>query len=292
MAVCRAARLERLEWTGGFHFTSFGSRIGIRVNDASALERLPRHLPPASKPTEAGSVDRLYSLLTTPRHPRALSPRIDRLYVDGHRLARTVDRDEAFSVLESGLELSVSRNARGYLFVHAGVVGWRGRAVLIPGRSRSGKTSLVAALVRQGAVYLSDEFAVLDPEGRVHPYPRALSIREPGRERPRSCPVEELGGHAGAGPLPVGCVVFTRYREGSRWNPRPVAPGRSVLGLLDNTVLAQIEPRLSLSTLCRAIVGAAAIRSPRGDAREAARRLLDEACRLHTLMATRDGITP
>jgi hypothetical protein len=241
-----------------------------------AMERLPRHLPPASEPTDAGTVDRLYSLLTTPRHPRASCPRVYRLYVDGHRLVRTVSRDEAFSALESGLELSVSRNARGYLFVHAGVIGWRGRAMLIPGRSRSGKTSLVAALVREGAVYLSDEFAVLEPQGRVHPYPRALSIREPGRGLPRSCPVEELGGHAGAGPLPVGCVVFTRYREGARWNPRPVSPGRTVLGLFDNTVLAQAEPRLSLSTLCRAIVGAAAIRSPRGDAREAARRLLHQ----------------
>src|ERR687894_479249 len=50
------------------------------------------------------------------------------------------------------------------------VVARGGRALVRPGPSLSGKTTLVAALVRSGAAYLSDEFAVLDPEGRVHPY--------------------------------------------------------------------------------------------------------------------------
>ena len=55
---------------------------------------------------------------------------------------------------------------------HAGVVGWRGRAIVIPGRSHAGKSTLVAELVRRGAVYYCDEFAVLHETGRVHPYRR------------------------------------------------------------------------------------------------------------------------
>jgi hypothetical protein len=66
----------------------------------------------------------------------------------------------------------VAENARRWIFVHAGVVAWRGQAIVIPGATQSGKTSLVAALVRAGAEYFSDEYAVFDARGRVHPLPR------------------------------------------------------------------------------------------------------------------------
>ena len=64
------------------------------------------------------------------------------------------------------------------MFVHAGVVAVDGRALLLPGGSFTGKTTLVAALLRAGAQYGSDEYAVLDEAGLVLPaYPRPLSIR-------------------------------------------------------------------------------------------------------------------
>jgi hypothetical protein len=82
-------------------------------------------------------------------------------------------------VLESEIRQTVAKGAARRTFVHAGVVGWNGRAILVPGRSRSGKTTLVAELVKAGAQYLSDEFAVLDGRGRVHPFAKPLSIRGP-----------------------------------------------------------------------------------------------------------------
>ena len=43
------------------------------------------------------------------------------------------------------------------------IVTWgRGRAIVIPGRTFSGKSTLVAELVRAGATYYSDEYAVED----------------------------------------------------------------------------------------------------------------------------------
>jgi hypothetical protein len=42
--------------------------------------------------------------------------------------------------------------------------------MVLPGKSFAGKTTLVAALVRAGAEYWSDEYAVLDANGDVHPY--------------------------------------------------------------------------------------------------------------------------
>src|SRR5277367_3536052 len=42
--------------------------------------------------------------------------------------------------------------------VHAGAVLWRGRALLLPGGTHAGKSSLVTELLRRGATYYSDEY--------------------------------------------------------------------------------------------------------------------------------------
>src|SRR4051812_29443271 len=45
------ADLDRLGWNGGVPFTCHGVRVGIRVDDPSRWERIPRHLPPGWMPT-------------------------------------------------------------------------------------------------------------------------------------------------------------------------------------------------------------------------------------------------
>jgi len=76
----------------------------------------------------------------------------------------------ATEAVESWAQLTVATLAKGLIFVHAGVVGWQNRAIVIPGRSLSGKTTLVLALVEAGTDYYSDEYALFDSEGRVHAY--------------------------------------------------------------------------------------------------------------------------
>lgn len=64
--------------------------------------------------------------------------------------------------------------------VHAASVSLGGRAVVIPGRSGAGKTTLALALALAGWTYLSDEVAAIGPGGDVvHPYPRPLAL-DPG----------------------------------------------------------------------------------------------------------------
>jgi hypothetical protein len=156
-------------------------------------------------------------------------------------------------------------------------VGWRGRAIVIPGRSRSGKTTLVAELVRAGAAYLSDEFAVLDARGRVHPFPKTLSIRGDG-----GCDVhvqrksaEDLGGVRGQEPLPVGLVVLAQHRRGAAWRPETLSAGQAVIEMLAHTVPARLRPAESLRALERAVAHATVVRGERGEARELAPRLLE-----------------
>jgi hypothetical protein len=189
--------------------------------------------------------------------------------VEGQLAARELTHAQALDVLESELQLSVARLARPQVFVHAGVVAVNGRAILVPGRSGTGKTTLVRALVEAGATYYSDEYAVLDREGRVHPYPRRPSVRvRAGKER------HPVPRRRGRGASTVALVVETRYSAEGRWAPVALSTGEIVLALLANTVPARDRPAEVLAVLARAAGRARGIRSDRGAAARTARALV------------------
>jgi hypothetical protein len=178
-------------------------------------------------------------------------------------------------IFETDLRLYVAESARRRVFVHAGVVGWRGRAILIPGRSFSGKTTLVAELVRAGAIYYSDEYAVLDSKGYVHPFSQPLSLREPGSARQTRCTVEALGGRRGVKPLPVGVIIVSQYKAGARWRPRHLSGGLGAMALLNNTVSVRRQPEVAMNTLQKAVSDATILRGVRGEASEIVASVLD-----------------
>ena len=271
-------RIDRLAWRAGTCFDAYGLRVGVRFNDPALLERLEPHLPPGWRPCASPEVDRIFSVWVWPRGARARA--IGRVYAGGRRRALAKDLGQVFEVLESEMRFSVAAGAQGRTFVHAGVVGWRGHAILVPGRSRSGKTTLVAELVKSGALYYSDEFAVLDGRGRVHPFAKSLSIREGGcarHEVVRRRRAEELGGSCGEQPLPVGLVVLASYRPGAEWRPATLTRGQAVLEMLAHTVPARLRPEASLAALERAVACATVLRGERGAASEVAARLLRQA---------------
>jgi hypothetical protein len=188
-----------------------------------------------------------------------------------------MDLEELFETLESSLHFNVAVGARHRIFVHAGVVGWRGRAIVIPGRSMSGKTTLVAELVRAGATYYSDEFAAFDIHGRVCPYARPLMVREEeSKDRQKRYSVEALGGRTGIKPLPVGLVAVTAFQAGTQWRPHALTPGQALLALMDNTVLARLQPETALKFLQPVALGATVLEGRRGEARDVVERLLNE----------------
>ena len=162
------------------------------------------------------------------------------------------------------LELWVAEHAADRIFVHAGVVAIDGRALLLPGRSTCGKTTLTAALLAAGAAYGSDEYAVLSQDGRVHPYPRPLEIRNgAGRSR---VPAAEMGAATFAGPLPVAAVAQLRYQPGSGYRVEPISAAVAVLRLFDNTVCAQSRAAEALDTLMAATHDIVAVAGARGEA--------------------------
>lgn len=255
-------------------FRAYGLTIGFRSSNPSVMEQVLGRLPVGWKATSQMSVDRLYSLIAPDQRPGGRVRRFFLLYSDIIRLVRTMDLKEALNVFETDLEVYVAERARTRLFVHAGVVGWRGKAILIPGESGSGKSTLVQALVRAGATYYSDEYAVLDHRGRVHPFPRPLSLRPPGRKTSRKKAVQAVPGNAGTEPLPIRLIVLTVYRSGKHFRPRRVSQGTAVLELLRHTVAARRRPRTALATLRHAVGVSTTFRTPRGEAEAAAESVL------------------
>jgi len=251
-----------------------GRHIGFRTDLPGLMPRIQERFPPGWKPSVRTRMRRVYSLRVAGQSqggPR----KTHNLYMNGARLARSRDLEVLLDLMESDLQLYVAERATRRIFVHAGVVGWRGNAILIPGRSFSGKSTLVAELLRQGATYYSDEYAALDDEGRVHPFLRPLALRgeDPAARPARHVPAD-FGAESGRGPLPVGVVAFAHFKPGVRWRPRLLTPGQGVLALLENTVAARRRPKTAFRVLRKAVSGAQLLKGARGEAADIARALL------------------
>ena len=131
--------------------------------------------------------------------------------------------------------------ARGVLFIHASVVAFGNSLLLIPGRSRAGKSTLAAEALRRGATYFSDEFAVMGADGLVHPYPRHLQIRRAEGGIERVDPVLLSGHDVAREPLPASAILLTSYVAGAAWEPKRLRSSQAALRIIDNTIRARLD---------------------------------------------------
>jgi hypothetical protein len=255
-------------------FEVFGMEMRICTNSPELLERIEQMMPPGWRRRPRSETQHRLGLLAEDND-------IYSIYNDGICIHDAPGREYALIMMDSQIQGHVALMAPDYIFIHAGVVAVGDRAIVMPGMSFAGKTTLVRALVEAGAVYYSDEFAVLDETGRVHPYAKRLSVRPPEDEnRVISDPtveydVEQLGGVAGARPLRVGMVVATRYVPGTEWDPQELTAGAGALAVLEHAVPARSRPEQTLRVLSRALNGAIVLKGERGEADEFAGVLLD-----------------
>jgi hypothetical protein len=248
-------------------FDSFGVRLRVTADTPEVLNRLPALLPPYAELCPPSTAEGSIAVLGRPGGPYDF-------LIDGSPVTQGIDLDFALTLLEAQLRIYVGLRAENRIFVHAGVVAHEGRGIVIPGRSFAGKTSLVLALVQAGALYYSDEFAVLDEQGLVHPYAKPVSVR--GEDDIQSDhDIERFGGIAGAEPLEVGTVVFTEYRPGAEWNPAELSPGRGALSMFANTLAALKRSEEAMRTITLAVDGALLLEGERGEASEMAQPLLE-----------------
>lgn len=246
--TAESSDLRQQEESADFSFVSYGVRIGIRCSSPAALDELRTCLPPTWR-TASGRVDHVCTVHVAGEEPRGTH----RVYADGVLELETDNWRGILHLVENQLYLWVAEHAKKRIFVHAGVVARNGRALVLPGKSFAGKTTLVRALLRAGATYYSDEAAVLDEEGLVHPYPRQLGVREGGDLVPQRYAAGALGAKVGRKAVPIGAVVLSEFQEGAVWRPKQLSPGQAVLALLLNTVPARAQPDLALNVLSRIV---------------------------------------
>ena len=238
MPQCRAA----------LSFTCCGVCIGIEAPQAF-IDVLPSNFIPGSSGNNS------------------VKPGVTFVVSIGERITILEDRNsrgnfttwrEALEVLEGSAHEAIAARATTHAFVHAGVVAVDGKAILIPGRSFAGKTTLVMALVDAGATYYSDEYALIDSHGLVHPFVRTPRVRQ---NLGKTVVINDLT----PPPVPAGLVLMTKYEPNAAWRPKSLSVSRCLFGLIDNSVGVRSYPELYLGRLKELAMTARAYSSVRGD---------------------------
>ena len=244
---------------------SYGVKISIEVAEAHQkqllLDRLKDVLPINFTVLSPGAKTKIEFFVKSGKKGKFLLFKGDEKVLSDTEEAMLLER------LDSQIRLTVAEFAVDHVFVHSGVVEWKGKAIMIPASSYDGKTTMVTELVKKGATYYSDEYAILNKKGMVTPFPKTLSIREEASNgRQVEYPVETFGGKKGVKPLPIGMVLVTKYKKGSHWKPEVLTRGEGVLEIISHTVPIRNDPEFSLTVLNKVVENALIVKSNRGEA--------------------------
>jgi hypothetical protein len=179
--------------------------------------------------------------------------------------------------------------------VHSAAASWKGIGVLLPAPADSGKTTLVAGLVRAGFSYLTDEAAPIDPvRSWVIPYPKPLSMESASIKAIRGLAVNlppeyrlgttiqyqvrpsDLRRRSIGRACPVALVVAPKYESRHVTRLDPISRAEALTLLAQNSLnLARFGSRDGLATLARAVQRAKCYRLQMADLNEAVRLILE-----------------
>jgi hypothetical protein len=245
---------------------AYGARLAISAPNHELLRRVVAGLPRGwDVPAEAvrpADVEWRFDVLHDASGYRVRDG-------DGHERP-CVDLELAIWMLRTEIRRFVGYHTPDLVFIHAGVVAQMNRAVVLPGHSFAGKSRLVEALVRRGAEYYSDEYAMIDKSGLVAQYREPLAIRTPeGKEE------LDVSPEVTQPRVRVGLVAFAMYMPGAVWSPRQLTSGEGLVTAMQHTVPARDRPAETLATLKLAFADAMILQGDRGEADETAAALLE-----------------
>ncbi|MCZ3386142.1 MAG: hypothetical protein LH630_04060 [Actinomycetia bacterium] len=136
--------------------------------------------------------------------------------------------------------------------LHAGAVQLAEATLVLPAPMDSGKSTTVAAMVRRGFTYLTDEIVELTARGEIHrSYPKALSLDRSsidllgGIPEPFAGAAREPQWHVPAGwlgpapeprlPTTVAALIFPVYTPQTASELVPMTPGEAAVSLAEST---------------------------------------------------------
>lgn len=184
---------------------------------------------------------------------------------------------QAFPMLEWGLNWCISSHCHQYLTIHAAVVERAGRAMILPAPPGSGKSTLCAGLAFSGWRLLSDELTLIEPNtGAVVPVPRPISLKNasidvlrafaPGATIGPAVHETIKGSVAHVKPPVEGVlraketakprwVVLPRYAAGAEAHLKPLSKGAAFMQLVDNSFNYNVHGRQGFDALASLIEG-------------------------------------
>lgn len=246
-----------------YGFTVYGVKVGIETNRKYLLDDIKAQLPEIF-PVEFSEIkyveaERFFAI-------KHIGNEAYKLYFDNEEPEEGTLRLRCVNYFLSHLRIKTVEYAESKVFLHAGVVGWNGEAIIIPGNSHDGKTTLVKELVKIGAEYYSDEYAVLDENGFVHPFPKTLSVRGIIDDYSQKEIKAEEFGQTGIEPIPVGLVLITKYEKSAKFKPEKLSKGKAILEILPHTLPIRFNAEFSLFVLNKILSRAIILKSKRGEA--------------------------
>jgi HprK-related kinase A len=179
--------------------------------------------------------------------------------------------DQAFPMLEWGLNWCVTNHCHQYLIIHAAVLEKHGKALLLPAPPGSGKSTLCAGLAHSGWRLLSDELALIDPRsGHVVPLPRPVSLKNQSIDVLRQfapqavfnrtvddtikgsvahmrAPGESLA--RAAETAAPGWIVMPRFESGAMPQLQNISRARGMMALIENAFNFDLHGRRGFDTL-------------------------------------------
>lgn len=267
--MCSSFTLLNMATCGefGFGLEAFDSSIHVECADAEILDALDRCIFPS------------LVRATSNRFSPNIFVRVDRraegfgVFVNDLLAAAVTNLYDALLAAVKALDDAVVHRMKMFRAVHAGAVLIDGNALLLPGSSHAGKSSLVAELLRRGASCFSDEYALLDHEGRVHAYPRPLLLRN-GRPQQSLFLPEDLGSTFAEGAAPVGWILALDYVSSGVWDVHEIEQGEAVMILLRNTPHEMANSPALVDFFLRTAANAVCYTGRRCDVAEAATHVL------------------
>ena len=256
-----------------FDFECYGVKIRLDGNDQSIIDE-------AERVTRKALLNDL-RIVTSEKFDTVFTLTLDAkgtifLSHDGESIDHGDVPEYFFGHFNSLIRVAVAERAVDRVFIHAGAVGWKGKAIILPGTSFIGKSRLVAELVRNGAVYYSDDYAIFDGDGLLYPFARTMTLRTDEQNYSLfEMTASELGGQTGTEPLRVGTVLLTEYKPDAKWEPKFLTSGNGVLEMVPFTFSFVNRPDFSLGVLNNILSRAIIISSQRGSADNFAKTLLD-----------------
>lgn len=244
-----------------------GSPIRFLADDIRMPELLGLFLPPCPVLTAEDAVEIEYSMLQANGNA----------YIalrNQQQIATAQSLLGALQEVITDLQVLIAGKIENRVFIHAAVVAIDGKAIILPGQSGVGKSTITSALIRLGAQYLSDEFALIDSMGMVHPYARYLAIKNPTFGVKRLSP-EAFGALSFEGIAAPKAVVFARFKPSGSNVLIKLSRSELILNCMPHClgIRSQVPETLaSLNALSMRVQGYSA---ERGEAEEFAKVLLD-----------------